>query len=121
MNSTNNDDRGSITPKISAALEQWDGAKLLRVLWISCAALVVAGLVFDLHPHFGYEEIPLFHALFGFGAFVVIVALGAALRFVVSRPENYYEAHNGTEGAGLPEADLEVEPETGQPEDHLRV
>ncbi|MCA8970799.1 MAG: hypothetical protein KDC95_13475 [Planctomycetes bacterium] len=119
--SKNDVDRSSIGPKIPTALKQWDGAKLLRALWISCAVLAVAGLVFDMHPHFGYEKIPLFHALFGFAAFAVIVALGAALRFVVSRPENYYEARNGTEGAGLPEADLDIEPEAGQPEDHLRV
>lgn len=95
--------------------------KWLRVLFATCAVLVVADFVFDKHPHFGFEKLPLFHAWFGFAAFAFIVAVGALLRFVVARSEDYYERHNGSQRSAMPSEDAEVEPEAREAEDHRRV
>ena len=55
---------------------------------------VIYGLGFDEHhpPHFRQETWFGFQALFGFIAFVVVVFLGRALRLIVARSEDYYDA-----------------------------
>ncbi len=80
--------------------------KLIKVLYVLCAALLVADFLFAKHGHFAFEDWPEFNAVYGFAAFVLIVFVAIALRKVISRPEDYYEE--------------QVEPEAEQPEDHLR-
>lgn len=80
--------------------------KLMVALALCCAVLIGIDFVYHKHGHFDFEAFPLFFALYGFGAFVVVVFVGAMLRFVISRSEDYYEASD--------------EPESAEPEDHLR-
>ncbi|MCO8123132.1 hypothetical protein NHH03_15395 [Stieleria sp. TO1_6] len=65
---------------------------MIIALVLVCIALVVADLFYtNPHPHFEAETWLGFQAGFGFIAFVVIVFLGAVLRQIVERPEDYYD------------------------------
>jgi len=67
--------------------------RMIIGLVITCAGLAIADLFYENpHPHFEPLETSFgFQAWFGFVAFVVIVFLGRGLRFIVSRPEDYYD------------------------------
>lgn len=80
--------------------------KLFLSLGVACMALVAIDFLYHKHGHFHFEEWPLFFAGYGFLAFALVVAVGASLRFVISRSEEYYEPQH--------------EPEAEEAEDHLR-
>ncbi|MEL7498447.1 MAG: hypothetical protein AAFN77_12620 [Planctomycetota bacterium] len=71
---------------------------IIFALVIACVLTVATQRVFGLgydeqHPaHFPQEEWLGFQAIFGFVVFIVIVFLGRALRLIVERPEDYYDA-----------------------------
>ena len=56
-------------------------------------ALLLVVLEFILHRHgeVAAEDFPLFPALFGFAAFLLIVQVGKWLRMVIMRDEDYYD------------------------------
>ena len=60
-------------------------------LIIACVLLGAAELVVHKHGHFGFEDFPLFYALFGFAAFTVAVYAGKLLRALFGRDEDYYD------------------------------
>lgn len=64
--------------------------RLVYVLYAICAVLVAAELVVHRHAHFTFEAWFGFYAIFGFGAYCVIVLSARALRRMVRRDENYY-------------------------------
>jgi len=80
--------------------------KLIYALYALCGALLIVDFLYHKHGHFGFEDWPEFHAGYGFAAFVIVVFVGTQLRKLVSRPEDFYDAAD--------------EPESVQPEDHLR-
>ena len=67
----------------------------VRRLWIGfaivLAATVAAGFLVDMHPHFAFEALPAFFALFGFGACVVLVFGSKLLGMLLKRPDAYYD------------------------------
>jgi MFS family permease len=67
----------------------------VRLLWIGflivLAATVAAGFAVDMHPHFAFESLPAFFALFGFGACVVLVFGSKLLGVLLKRPDTYYD------------------------------
>ena len=65
--------------------------RVLYALYALCAVLFAADCFLKRYTYHSWEEIPAFYALFGFGAYVVIVASAALLRKLVMRPEDYYE------------------------------
>jgi hypothetical protein len=66
--------------------------KMVIGLVIACVGVSMADFFYtNPHPHFGIESSFAFQAWFGFVTFVVIVFLGRALRWFVSRPEDYYD------------------------------
>jgi len=68
---------------------------LNRIFWVLaglCAALAIADLVIHRHGHFSYEDMPAFYCAVGFLAFFLIVLAGRALRRVLQRDEDYYDA-----------------------------
>lgn len=67
----------------------------IRLVYASCIGLVLVDFMVQKHPHFGIENLPGFYALFGFGAFMVIVWGGVQLRKFVRREENYYDKKSG--------------------------
>jgi drug/metabolite transporter (DMT)-like permease len=71
---------------------------LFLLLYVCLAAGVLAGfLVHQLHlvhPHFWWEEIPVFSAIYGFvGCVVIIVASKALGHHWLQKEEDYYEKH----------------------------
>ena len=64
--------------------------KLLRALYAVTALTVVADFGYHKHGHFGFESLPGFHALYGFGSFVFLVLVAVQMRKVVMRDEDYY-------------------------------
>lgn len=56
-----------------------------------CVALAVADFAYHKHAHFSFEELPAFHAAFGFLAYVFLVTTAKGLRKVLKRGEDYYD------------------------------
>ena len=71
---------------------------LFLMLYVCLAASILAGfLVFHLHlvhPHFWWEQLPFFSALYGFiGCIIIIVASKALGHYWLQKEEDYYEKH----------------------------
>jgi hypothetical protein len=43
------------------------------------------------HVHYGFEQVPGFHAIYGFAGCVFLVLAAIVLRKIVMRPEDYYD------------------------------
>ncbi|MGB2727075.1 MAG: hypothetical protein WBD09_01185 [Halobacteriota archaeon] len=71
---------------------------LFLMLYVSLFAGVLAGILaqlfLHLHPHFWWEKIPVFSAIYGFiGCIVIIVASKALGHYWLQKEEDYYEKH----------------------------
>ncbi len=66
---------------------------IVRFTLFICAVSVGAELFFDKagHVHYGFEQIPGFHAAYGFVSCVLLVLLAAQMRKLVLRDEDYYD------------------------------
>ena len=69
---------------------------LFVLLYISIFATILAGILailfLHLHPHFWWEEIPVFSAVYGFvGCVFIIVASKALGHHWLQKEEDYYE------------------------------
>jgi hypothetical protein len=65
-----------------------------KVYWALCALcglLFVADAFYEKHPHFAVEYWFGFYGIFGFIAFFGLVLLGAQLRKILMRKEDYYD------------------------------
>ncbi len=69
---------------------RWSKRILLGFLGL-CVAAVVAGFLADIHGEHPWEEVPLFHALYGFLGISGLILVSKALRRLVMRPEDYYD------------------------------
>jgi hypothetical protein len=56
-----------------------------------CAVLLALDLFVPKHGPFAIEHIFGFYSFFGFVAYVALVLAAVGLRFVLMRPENYYD------------------------------
>lgn len=65
--------------------------RLVRALYLICAALVVVDVFVPKHGPFAIEHIFGFYAWFGFIACVGLVLAAKLLRRVLMRPEDYYD------------------------------
>lgn len=73
-------------------LDKPSSARLLyRGLWVVCAGLAVADLLYHRHTIFAFEGIPAIYGLYGFVCFFGIVIAGKYLRKLVGRKEDYYD------------------------------
>lgn len=67
----------------------------IRLLWIGSslvlAALVLADLFIDHHPHFGIDGWPGFAAGFGFLSCVAMVVGAKGLGMLLKKPDDYYD------------------------------
>ena len=65
-----------------------------RLFLVCLAALLVVLLVIEVlavrHGEFAFEDLPFFPAAFGFGGFVLMVALGWGCRRYLARSARYY-------------------------------
>jgi hypothetical protein len=64
---------------------------LYRGLWIVGLLLVAGDLVVHRHEGVAFAERLGFHAVYGFCACVALVLAAKLLRWVVMRPEHYYD------------------------------
>jgi hypothetical protein len=69
---------------------------LFVLLYISIFASILAGILFQLllhpHPHFWWENIPVFSAIYGFiGCVVIIIGSKALGHHWLQKEEDYYD------------------------------
>ena len=67
------------------------GSRFTAILLAIAAVLVVLEFIFHRHGEVAAEDFPLFPALFGFLAFLLIVQIGKWLRVMIMRDEDYYD------------------------------
>ncbi len=65
--------------------------RLLRILFLCCAALLVMDLFYHRHVVHAWESLWGFYPLFGFFAGVLLVPAAGLLRRMLKRPEGYYD------------------------------
>ncbi|HBS26322.1 MAG TPA: hypothetical protein DD827_04215 [Gammaproteobacteria bacterium] len=65
--------------------------RLLKGFYAICIMLVIADFIIHRHTTMDWEKIPAFYAIYGFIAYVLLVALSNLLRKLVMRGENYYD------------------------------
>ena len=65
--------------------------KIVYVLYIVCAALLLADLFYHKHGHFDFENWFGFYAWFGFLAYLSIVMSAKLFRKIIKRKEDYYD------------------------------
>ena len=75
-------------------------ARIRYTLYVICALLVIADLIFDRHTYLPVEEIPAFYAFYGFAALIGLVELAKALRKLVGRDEDYYDRDDDSPAYG---------------------
>ena len=61
------------------------------MLACSSVVTVAAGFLVDLHPHFAFESLPAFFALYGFVACVILVFGSKLLGLLLKRRDTYYD------------------------------
>jgi hypothetical protein len=59
--------------------------------FIALGVLLLAEWFVVAHPHFRWEEMPFFSATYGFVACVGVIFTAKGLRWVLGRPESYYQ------------------------------
>ena len=65
--------------------------RVVHGLYVLCALVFLADLLYGKHPHFDVENVFGFYALFGFLGSVTLVLVAKQLRRVLMRGEDYYE------------------------------
>lgn len=64
---------------------------VLRVFYALCVILLAADFIIHRHQSHRWDGLPVFYALFGFVACVVLVLVAKEMRKALMRDENYYE------------------------------
>ncbi len=65
--------------------------RLLRVIYVICAALVGLDFVFHRHVIHAWEALPGFYPIYGFIACAVLVLIAKQMRKLLMRKEDYYD------------------------------
>jgi hypothetical protein len=65
--------------------------RLAYVVYAVCGLLLALDLFVPKHGPFAIEHVFGFYSVFGFLAYVTLVASAVALRWVLMRPEDYYD------------------------------
>jgi len=67
----------------------------IKLMWrgflVVLALTVLADLLVEHHPHFGFEATFGFHAWYGFVACVALIVGSKALGSLLKRPDDYYD------------------------------
>ncbi|MFG2088565.1 hypothetical protein [Spirillospora sp. NPDC048824] len=71
--------------------------RVVRGLYILCALVFLADLLYTKHPFFDFENLFGFYALYGFAGSVMLVLAAKQLRRVLMRREDYYERPERTD------------------------
>ena len=62
-----------------------------RIFFVVLVVLVALDFVVSKHPHFSWEKIPGFYAIYGFIACVLIIAVSKSLGRLLKRKGDYYD------------------------------
>ncbi len=65
--------------------------RVMICLYLLCTGWVLLDFTYTKHGHYGFEEIPGFHAAYGFVSCVFLVLAATRLRRAVKRDEDYYD------------------------------
>ena len=65
--------------------------RLLRVIYVICAALVGLDFVFQRHVFHAWEALPGFYAIYGFIGCALLVLIAKKMRKPLMRKEDYYD------------------------------
>ncbi len=69
-----------------------ENIKMMRRIFHSClVVLVLLDLFISKHPHFFWENIPGFDAVFGFVACALIILVSKSLGILLKKKEDYYD------------------------------
>ena len=79
--------------------------RVIYGLFALCGLLVVLDFVIHRHAIHELEKIPGFYALYGFGAYVLLVLIAKVYRLLLMRPEDYYSAREN-DSAGSKQSDI---------------
>lgn len=63
---------------------------LIYAVFAICVALVAVDFLYEKHGYLAIEDVPLFYALLGFFASLVLLVCAKILRLIVGRREDYY-------------------------------
>lgn len=74
--------------------------RILGAFFAGCVILVILQFVIHPHVYHPWENIPAFHALWGFLGLAFLIQASKLLRRVVMRPEDYYEDPPLPDGPG---------------------
>ena len=66
-------------------------AKIVTALFVVCAVVVGLDFTYHKHGHYSFENIPGFHAAYGFISCVLLVLAATQMRRFVMRDEDYYD------------------------------
>ena len=64
---------------------------LMRIFYAICVLLLVLDFVLYRKVYMSWEKLPLFYALYGFVACVVLVVIAKQMRVLLMRKEDYYD------------------------------
>ena len=65
--------------------------RLLRVIYVICAALVGLDFVFRRHVIHAWEALPAFYPIYGFIGCALLVLIAKKMRKLLMRKEDYYD------------------------------
>lgn len=66
--------------------------RVLLVLVLACVALWASDWLYEKHPHVQYETWFNFYGFYGAAASVALLLIAMLWRFLLARPEDYYDA-----------------------------
>lgn len=97
-------------PALGRALSWVDrpgsATRLVILLAVACALAAGLGLMTDMHGLFGFDNLPVFYAAYGFVMFTGLILAAKGLRVLVKRPEDYY-APDAVDSEAYPGEQLE--------------
>lgn len=74
-------------PKTQKKFRTWFYISLCVLLLVD----LFAWFFLERKGHFSWEEVPIFHAVYGFTACVGLIYIAKILRWIVKRKEGYYD------------------------------
>ena len=69
--------------------------RLIKRAWIVFSIILIGSLIAEIaihpHDHFPLQDLPWFHAFFGFIGCAAIVIISKWIGYLLKRPEGYYD------------------------------
>jgi protein-S-isoprenylcysteine O-methyltransferase Ste14 len=65
--------------------------KLKYLLYVSVGIFIILGFFVEFHPHYWWEKVPAFFAMFGFIICMLIIFGAKAIGRLIQRKEDHYD------------------------------